>query len=57
MPIHRYSVNQYTVESLLTWIKTDEIAFPEFQRLFVRNAAKVRDFNFPSPIVHRKYWT
>ncbi len=44
MSIQRYSVNQYPVESLLTWIKTDEIAIPEIQRPFVWNAAKVRDF-------------
>lgn len=44
MPTQRYSVNQYSVETLLTWIKTDEIAIPEIQRPFVWNAAKVRDF-------------
>ncbi|MCY4113364.1 MAG: DUF262 domain-containing protein [Chloroflexi bacterium] len=44
MPVQRYSVNQYPIETLLTWIKTDEIAIPEIQRPFVWNAAKVRDF-------------
>ena len=44
MPTQRYSVNQYSVETLLTWIKTNEIAIPEIQRPFVWNAAKVRDF-------------
>ena len=44
MAIQRYSVNQYQVETLLTWIKTDYIAIPEIQRPFVWNAAKVRDF-------------
>ena len=44
MVIQRYSVNQYPVETLLTWIKTDDIAIPEIQRPFVWNAAKVRDF-------------
>ena len=44
MPIQRYSVNQHPVETLLTWIKSDEIAIPEIQRPFVWNAAKVRDF-------------
>lgn len=44
MPTQRYSVNQHSVETLLTWIKTDEIAIPEIQRPFVWNAAKVRDF-------------
>ncbi len=44
MPIQQYSVNQYPVETLITWIKSDEIAIPEIQRPFVWNAAKVRDF-------------
>ena len=44
MPIQRYSVNQHPVETLLTWIKSGEIAIPEIQRPFVWNAAKVRDF-------------
>ena len=44
MPIQQYSVNQYPVETLITWIKSDEIAIPEIQCPFVWNAAKVRDF-------------
>ena len=44
MPVQRYSVNQYPIETLLTWIKSDEIAIPEIQRPFIWNAAKVRDF-------------
>ena len=44
MPIQRYSVNQHPVETLLTWIKSDEVAIPEIQRPFVWTAAKVRDF-------------
>ena len=44
MPVQRYSVNQHPVETLLTWIKSDEIPIPEIQRPFVWNAAKVRDF-------------
>ena len=44
MPVQRYSVNQHPVETLLTWIKSDEIAIPEIQRPFVWEAAKVRDF-------------
>ena len=42
--IQRYSVNQHPVQTLLTWIESDEIAIPEIQRPFVWNAAKVRDF-------------
>ena len=44
MSIQRYSVNQHPVQTLLTWIQSDEIAIPEIQRPFVWNAAKVRDF-------------
>ena len=44
MSIQRYSVNQHPVQTLLTWIKSDEIAIPEIQRPFVWTAAKVRDF-------------
>lgn len=44
MTIQRYSVNQYPVEALLTWIKTGDIAIPEIQRPFVWDGAKVRDF-------------
>jgi len=44
MTLQRYSVNQHTVQTLLTWIKTNHIAVPEIQRPFVWDAAKVRDF-------------
>ena len=44
MSIQQYSVNQYPIETLLTWIKSDEIAIPDIQRPFVWNATKVRDF-------------
>ena len=44
MTIPRYSVNQYQVDTFLTWIKTDHLAIPEIQRPFVWNGAKVRDF-------------
>ena len=40
----RYSVNQYSLQNLLTWIETGDIAIPEIQRPFVWNATKVRDF-------------
>ncbi len=39
----KYSVNQYNVENILTWINTGEIAIPEIQRPFVWTASKVRD--------------
>ena len=47
MTIQRYSVNQHPVQTLLTWIESEEIAIPEIQRPFVWNAAKVRDFIDP----------
>lgn len=43
MTIQQYSVNQYTIQTLLTWIESGEIAIPEIQRPFVWNATKVRD--------------
>ncbi|AEG31307.1 GmrSD restriction endonuclease domain-containing protein [Thiomicrospira cyclica] len=39
----KYSVNQYLIETLLSWVKSGEIAIPEIQRPFVWEAAKVRD--------------
>lgn len=39
----RYSVNQHLIETLLTWVKTGEIAIPEIQRPFVWDATQVRD--------------
>lgn len=39
----RYSVNNYTVETLLSNIKSGNIAIPEMQRLFVWDSSKVRD--------------
>lgn len=40
----QYSVNQHPIQTILTWINSDEIAVPEIQRPFVWNPAKVRDF-------------
>lgn len=39
----KYNVNQYTVETILNWIKTDQLVIPEIQRPFVWNSIKVRD--------------
>lgn len=38
-----YSVNQHTVDVILGWIKSDNIAIPEMQRPFVWSTTKVRD--------------
>jgi hypothetical protein len=43
MSTQRYSVTPHPVETLLTWVKSKEIAVPEIQRPFVWEAAKVRD--------------
>ncbi|MGG5487598.1 GmrSD restriction endonuclease domain-containing protein [Gaetbulibacter sp. PBL-D1] len=39
----KYSVHQQPVETLLSWIKSGEIAIPEIQRPFVWKNSKVRD--------------
>ena len=39
----RYSVNNYTVETLLSNIQSGSIAIPEMQRPFVWDSSKVRD--------------
>ncbi len=39
----KYDVNNNSVETLLTWIKTNDVVIPEMQRPFVWDASKVRD--------------
>jgi hypothetical protein len=39
----KYSVHQQPVETLLTWIKSGDIAIPEIQRPFVWKPTRVRD--------------
>jgi len=43
MTTQKYTVNQYFVETILSWVQSGEIAIPEIQRPFVWNASKVRD--------------
>ena len=43
MQTQKYSVNQHPIETLLTWVKSGEIAIPEIQRPFVWSTSKVRD--------------
>ncbi len=43
MSPQRYSVTPHPIETLLTWVKSDEIAVPEIQRPFVWDAIKVRN--------------
>jgi hypothetical protein len=39
----RYSVTPHSIETLLTWVKSGEVAIPEIQRPFVWDATKVRN--------------
>jgi hypothetical protein len=43
MATQRYSVTPHPVETLLTWVKSGEIAIPEIQRPFVWGATQVRN--------------
>lgn len=43
MSTQKYSVNQYSIQTILSWIQSGEIAIPEIQRPFVWSSAKVRD--------------
>ena len=43
MATQRYTVTPHPVETLLTWVKSGEIAIPEIQRPFVWDATKVRN--------------
>ncbi len=43
MSTQRYSVAPHPIETLLTWVKSGDIAIPEIQRPFVWDATKVRN--------------
>src|SRR5215510_14032628 len=43
MSTQRYSVTPHPIETLLTWVKSGDIAIPEIQRPFVWEATKVRN--------------
>jgi len=43
METTKYSVNQQLIETVLAWVKSEEVAIPEIQRPFVWNSTKVRD--------------
>ena len=43
MSTQRYSVTPHPVQTLLTWVQSNEIAIPEIQRPFVWEATKVRN--------------
>lgn len=39
----QYEVNNSSIQTLLSWIRSGEIAIPEIQRPFVWDSTKVRD--------------
>ena len=41
--MQKYQVNQYTIDNIVNWVKSGEIAIPEIQRPFVWDSTKVRD--------------
>src|SRR6187399_1133249 len=41
--LQKYTVNQYNIENILSWVTSLEIAIPEIQRPFVWDSSKVRD--------------
>lgn len=43
MTSQKYAVNQHLIETILSWVKSGEIAIPEIQRPFVWDSTKVRD--------------
>ena len=43
MSAQKYAVNQHLIETVLSWVKSGEIAIPEIQRPFVWGSSKVRD--------------
>ena len=38
--MQKYEINKYTIETILNWIKTKEVAIPEIQRPFVWETKK-----------------
>lgn len=43
MILQKFSVNNYPIQTILTWILSNEIAVPEIQRPFIWESVKVRD--------------
>ncbi len=43
MSTQRYSVTPHSIDTLLSWVKSGDIAIPEIQRPFVWDATKVRN--------------
>lgn len=43
MQTQKYNVSQHPIETILSWVKSGDIAIPEIQRPFVWKSSKVRD--------------
>jgi hypothetical protein len=41
--MQKYTVNQYLISNILSWVQEKEIAIPEIQRPFVWDTTKIRD--------------
>lgn len=41
--MQKYSVNQFLINNILSWVQSKEIAIPEIQRPFVWDTTKIRD--------------
>jgi hypothetical protein len=48
MATQRYSVTPHPIDTLLTWVKSGEIAIPEIQRPFVWEAPRFATCSTPS---------
>jgi len=60
MSTQRYSVTPHPIETLLTWVKSGEIAIPEIQRPFVWEPTAVRNlldsFIMANPVGYLIAW-
>jgi hypothetical protein len=43
MKIQKYAANQHLIATLLSWVRSVEIAIPEIRQPFVWDSSKVRD--------------
>ena len=56
--MQKYSVNQHLIETLLTWVKSGEIAIPEIQprSCAKRSSAKLISFAFSIKTINKKHY-
>ena len=48
----KYQVNQHTIENILNWVKSEEMAIPEIQRPFVWDKKKVTNLIDSLELMH-----